>query len=87
MRSKTLKTESGAGVSVEAATNQILQLGSKNIVIRPVRKTKKDLCVRLEGDVSTDHVMEKDSKRPNGQTISSVSSVLDPFWRSVHSGA
>ena len=46
-----------------------------------------DLLVTLEGNVSTDHVIEEDAQAPDRGQLTIVSVVSDPLWRCVDSGA
>ena len=46
-----------------------------------------DLLVRLEGDVSADHVEEEDAEGPDGGELPVVTVLADPLWRGVHSRA
>merc|ERR1712165_426223 len=53
----------------------------------PDQLSSFDLGVRLKGNVSADHVVEEDSQRPDGQTVSSVTTELDPLRRRVNTGS
>ena len=48
-----VQAQSGVGVGVEAAADEMLQLGAQDRGLTPVGQTQQDLGVRLEGDVST----------------------------------
>ena len=87
MGTKTVKTQSGVWVCVKTTADQILELGSEDGVVGPVRKTKEDLSVGLEGDVATDHVVKEDAQRPDCETVCCVPSVFDPFRWSVYAGS
>ena len=53
MGGEGVQAQSGVGVGVEAAADEMLQLGAQDRGLAPVRQTKQDLGVRLKGDVST----------------------------------
>ena len=53
MGGEGVQAQSGVGVSVEAAADEMLQLGAQDRGLAPVGQTQQDLGVRLEGDVST----------------------------------
>ena len=65
MVKESVKVEPFHGIGIQASLNEVLELRTKDMVIFPVGKTKKDLGVRLKRNVSADHVMEKDPQRPN----------------------
>ena len=53
MGGEGVQAQSGVGVGVEAAADEMLQLGAQDRGLAPVGQTQQDLGVRLEGDVST----------------------------------
>ena len=53
MRGEGVQAQSGVGVGVEAAADEMLQLRAQDRGLAPVGQTQQDLGVRLEGDVST----------------------------------
>ena len=53
MGGEGVQAQSGVGVGVEAAADEMLQLGAQDRGLAPVGETEQDLGVRLEGDVST----------------------------------
>ena len=53
MGGEGVQAQSGVGVGVEAAADEMLQLGAQDRGLAPVRQTKQDLGVRLKWDVST----------------------------------
>ena len=52
MGGEGVQAQSGVGVGVEAAADEVLQLGAQDRGLAPVGQTQQDLGVRLEGDVS-----------------------------------
>lgn len=46
-----------------------------------------DLLVLFEGDVSADHVIEEDSKRPDGSGVAMVTAAPNPFWWGIDASA
>ena len=52
MGGEGVQAQSGVGVGVEAAADEMLQLGAQDRGLAPVGQTEQDLGVRLEGDVS-----------------------------------
>jgi len=82
-----VQAQSGVGVGVEAAADEMLQLRAQDRGLAPVGQTEQDLGVRLKGDVSAHHVMQKDAQAPDSEAICCVAPVLDPLWRSVDSSA
>ncbi len=44
------------------------------------------LLVRLEGNVSADHVVEQDAEGPDGGFVPVVLATLDPLRRGVYAG-
>ena len=53
MGGEGVQAQSGVGVGVEAAADEMLQLGAQDRGLAPVGQTQQDLGVRLKGDVST----------------------------------
>ena len=58
MGGEGVQAQSGVGVGVEAAADEMLQLGAQDRGLAPVGQTQQDLGVRLKGDVST-HLAKK----------------------------
>ena len=52
MGGEGVQAQSGVGVGVEAAADEMLQLGAQDSGLAPVGQTQQDLGVRLKGDVS-----------------------------------
>ena len=52
MGGEGVQAQSGVGVGVEAAADEMLQLGAQDRGLAPVGQTQQDLGVRLKGDVS-----------------------------------
>ena len=71
---------------METADQEVLALSREDGVVTPVRQSQQDLTVRLEGNVTADHVVEEDAEGPDGQAVRRVPPVLDPLRGSVDSG-
>ena len=85
MAKDVIKTNSIRGLDSEASSDQLLAgLGD---VLPEVQMSRDDLVVPLEGDVSTDHVIQQDTQTPNRGTRAKISIEQDPFRRSINSGA
>ncbi len=45
-----------------------------------------DLLIRLEGDVSANHVVQQDAQGPDSGGVAVVAAKHDPLGRRVHAG-
>ena len=55
----------GLAVPIQTAGHQLLGLRGDVDAVVPDQVTSTDLLVRLEGDVSVQHVVEEDSQAPD----------------------
>ena len=86
-----VKTESGADVSIQTSQDEILGfLWEFNIVI-PDKITGDDLIILLKWNISTKHVVEKNTKTPSCQTVTcnqgslkNIDDVWDKFYSPVY---
>ena len=85
MGGEGVQAQSGVRVGVEAAADEMLQLGAQDRGLAPVGQTQQDLGVRLKGDVSTHHVVKEDPKAPNCGGIAMVAAITNPFRWGIHS--
>ena len=60
----------GVGVPVQAASHQLPGArADAECGLVPGKLPRQDLLVRLEGDVSGEHVVQEDTQRPGGQAL------------------
>lgn len=50
-----------------------------------VELSLQNLLVIIEGHISTDHVVQKDSQRPDGCPNGTVLTIANPLWRTINS--
>ncbi len=73
------------GLDHQALPDQVLALGGEADAEAQLRPT--DLVVRLEGDVTADHVEQEDAEGPDGGFLSIIAGVANPLRRGIHSGS
>lgn len=86
MRQDLLQTRSVWWRVLEEVADQILALSRDNFVSRTrrweIENGADDLLILLEGNITADHIVQKDAHRPDSSGRAHVSPVVDPFgWR------
>ena len=86
MREDLIKARPVGWRVLEEVADQILALSRNELMARAgcreVQDGTDDLLVLLEGNVTTDHVIEQNAHGPDGGGHAHVSPVVDPFrWR------
>ena len=85
MGEEVLQTRSLVGLNLKTLANQVLTLDGES---NPEPKLcSTDLLVRLEGDVTADHVVEEDAHAPDGRLLAVVTTRANPLGRGVHSSS